>query len=130
MQNIDEARFNELRLRQRRGDADQRLVSKTDAAFRDRMHIAGETIATKVIEQIFAEPPRAFEPIDFGGRKLQRLEIVKCVVQAGGKQEAAPRRQTPYKELKDGLAVVATVQIGLDHIEFVEIGKQGTDRGH
>ena len=67
MQNVDQPRFDQLRLRQRRGDAQQRLVGKAHGAFRDRMHVAGETEVGQIIEQIFAKPPGAFEPVDIGG---------------------------------------------------------------
>ncbi len=130
VQNVDEARFHQLRLRQRRGDADQRLVGKAHGAFRDRVHVAGETEGGKIVEQIVAKAPGAFEPIDLGGGEPQRFEIVERVVEAGGEQKAAPRRQPPHEKLEYRLLVLATIQIGLDHVEFVEIGEQGAGRGH
>jgi len=130
MQNVDQPRFDQLRLRQRRGDADQRLVGKTDSALGDRMHVAGEAEAAQIIEQIFPEAAGAFEPVDLGGGELQRLEIIERVIEAGGEQEGAPRRQPPHEKLEHRLAVLATIQIGLDHVELVEIGEQRTGRGH
>ena len=45
MQDVDEARFDQLCLRQRCGNADQRLVWETNAAFGNRVHVAGEAEA-------------------------------------------------------------------------------------
>jgi len=124
------AGLDQLRLRHRRGDADQRFVGKADAAFRDRVHIAGEAKTSEVIEQVLAETAGAFEPVDLGGGESQRLEIIERVIEAGGEQEGAPRRQPPHEKLEHRLAVLATIQIGLDHVELVEIGEQRTGRGH
>ena len=130
MQNVDEARFDQLRLRQRRGDADQRLVGKADAAFGDRVHVAGEAERGKIIEQVVAETAGAFEPIDLGGGKPQRLQIIERIVEPGGEQKSAPRRQPAHEKLEYRLLVLSPIQIGLDHVEFVEIGEQRTGRGH
>ena len=129
MQDVDQPRFDQLRLRQRRGDADQRLVGKADAAFGDRMHVAGEAEGGQIIEQVFAEASGALEPVDLGFGKLQRFEIIERVGEPGREQKAAPRRQPPHEELEHRLLVLSPVQIGLDHVEFVEVGEQRTGRG-
>ena len=87
------------------------------------MHVAGEAEGGKIIEQVVAEASGAFEPVDVGGGELQRLEIIERVVEPGGEQEAAPRRQPPHEEFEHRLLVLAAIQIGLDHVEFVEIGE-------
>ena len=131
MQDVDQPRLDQLRHRQRRGDADQRLVRKTDRAFRDRMDIASEAKAGEVVEQVVAKPSGAFEPVDLRGEKAQRLKIGEGIVQPGCQQKAAPFRQPPHEEFEYGLLVLATVQIGLDHVEFVEIGGERTgERRH
>ena len=85
--------------------------------------------ARKIIEQIVAEAAGAFEPVDVGRRKAQRLEIVERVVEPGGEQKAAPRRQPPHEEFEHRLLVLAAVQIGLDHVEFVEVGGERAGQG-
>ena len=130
MQDVDQPRLDELRLRQRRRDADQRLVGKTHAALGDGVHVAGEAKTLKIIEQVLPEAAGAFQPVDVGGGKAQSLEIAKRVVEPGSEHEAAPRRQPAHEELEHRLFVLAAIQIGLDHVEFVEVGGQRTGRRH
>ena len=71
----------------------------------------------------------ALQPVDLARRETQRLEIIEGIVEAGGKQKAAPLRQPAHEELEHGLLVLAAVQIGLDHVEFVEVGGEWTFGG-
>jgi hypothetical protein len=59
-------------------------------------------------------------------REVQRFKIGEGIVEAGCKQKAAPGRQPPHEKFEHGLLVLATVQIGLDHVEFVEVGGERT----
>ena len=77
-----------------------------------------------------AETAGALEPVDLGGREAQGLQIVERIVEPGGKQEAAPLRQPPHEELEHRRAVLAAVEIGLHHVEFVEIGGERADGWH
>ena len=129
VQDVDEPRLDDLRHRQGRGDADQRLVGKTDGAFRDGVHVAGEAERREVIDEIVAEALGAFQPVNLTRRETQRLEIGEDIVEAGGKKKAAPFRQAAHEELEHGLLVLAAVQIGLDHVELVEVGGERTFGG-
>ena len=129
MQDVDQPRFDQLRLRQRRGDADQRLIGKADGAFRDRMHIAGEPEVGEIVDEIVAKASGALEPVDFRRREAQRLQIIERILEPCRQQETAPRRQPPHEEFEHGLLVLATIQIGLDHVEFVEIGGERAGEG-
>ena len=86
--------------------------------------------ALQIVEQVVAEAAGAFEPIDLGGGERKRLQIIERVLEPGGEQEAAPRRQPAHEEFEHRLLVLAPIQIGLDHVEFVEVGGEGTGRGH
>ena len=124
MHNIDEPRLDQLRHWQRRGNADERLIGKTDCAFRNRMDIAGETEAGEIVDEIAAEASRAFQPVDFGAGELQRFKIDECVFETGRNQKAAPGRQPSHEKFEDSLLVLTVIQIGLDHVEFVEVGRE------
>ena len=86
------------------------------------MDVAGKPERGEVVDQIVAEPAGALQPGDVGFGELKILEIGEGVVEPGREQEAAPRRQPPHEELEHRLTGFATVQIGLDHVEFVEVG--------
>ena len=55
MQDVDEARFDELRLGQRRRHAQHRLVGEEDRAFREGIDIASEAQSGEIIERASAE---------------------------------------------------------------------------
>ena len=118
------------RLRQRSSDAQERLVGKAHAAFGNCMDVAGETEVFEVIKQVVAKAPGAPEPVDLLRRVTHGLEKFERVLQSRGKQKAAPRRQPPDEEFKHGLTVFALVQVGLDHVQFVEVGEEGAGFRH
>ena len=93
------------------------------------MHVAGEAERGKVINQVVAEALGAFKPVNLTRRETQRLEIGEDIVKAGGKKKATPFRQAAHEELEHGLLVLAAVQIGLDHVELVEVGGERTFGG-
>ena len=51
-------RFDELRHRQRCRDTDQRLVRKTDRAFRNRVDVTGEAKSDEIVDQIATKSVR------------------------------------------------------------------------
>ena len=69
MQDIDQPGLDQLRLRHRRGDAQDRLIGEKHAAFRHGVDVAGEAETGKLVEQCFVEPARAGEPVDLLGEK-------------------------------------------------------------
>ena len=66
MQNVDQPRFDQLRLRQRRGDPQDRLIGEEHRALGHGMHVAGEAQRGEIIEQVVPEAAGALEPVDFG----------------------------------------------------------------
>src|SRR5579883_649768 len=69
VQDVDEPAFDELRLRHRRGDPQDRLTGEEDRALRHRMDIASELEAGKIVEEVRPEATRACQPFDVGGGK-------------------------------------------------------------
>ena len=105
--------------------------AKNTRAFRHGMDVAGEA---KVGEVRSSNPspnrPRAREPVDLVGGEAQVLEEVERLFEAGGHQEAAPRRQPADEEFEHRRLGLAMVQVGLDHVELVEVGQQRQFLGH
>ena len=129
MHDVDQSGLDQLRLRQRRGDAQDRLVGKEHRALRHGMHVAGEAQGGKIVEHPLSEAAAAFEPGDVLLRKTQRFEKIERLLEPGRHQEAPPRRQLAHEELEHrGLALVM-IEIGLHHVELVEIGQQRAGRG-
>jgi hypothetical protein len=59
---VQEPRLDELRLGQRRGDAQDRLVGETDGAFGQRVHVAGEAQSRQLVEEARREAAAARHP--------------------------------------------------------------------
>ncbi len=60
------------------------------------------------------------------GVKRSVSEIVEHRLETRGQQEIAPGREAPDEKLEDGFGLLAAIQIGLDHVELVEIGGKRT----
>src|SRR4029077_13208330 len=61
---VEEHRLDQLRLGQRRGDLQDRLARKRDAAFRDRPDVAGEAQTPERFEVARLVPQRVAEVAD------------------------------------------------------------------
>ncbi len=129
MQDVDEARLDQLGLGQRRRHAQDRLAREEHGAFRHGVDIAGEPKGRKMIEQARSEASALRQPLDVRGRKAQVLEKVERLLQPGGDQKAPPSRQIAHEELEYRGPGLAVIQIGLDHVELVKVGQQGLVAG-
>ena len=69
------AGFGQLRLRQRRGHPQDRLIGKENSALGHGMHIAGEAELAQVVEQIPAESAGGLEPFEFLSREAKIFEV-------------------------------------------------------
>ena len=123
MQNVDEPGLDELRLRQRRGDAQDRFAGEKRRAFRHGVHIAGKAKRREIIEHVLSEAAGALEPCDVGRGEAQIFQIVERLLEAGGEQKSAPPRQRAHEKLEHRGLREASIQIGLDHVELVEVGE-------
>ncbi len=122
---VEQAALGELRLRQRRGDAQDRLVGEEHGALRHGVDVAGEPEAAQTLEQAGGESALARQPFDLGLGERQRLEEVERLLQSCGDEEVALRRQLAHEQLEHGRFVHAPVEVGLHHRELVEIGEEG-----
>ena len=124
MQDVDQSRFDKLRLRQRRGDAQDRLVGEERGAFGDGVDVAAEAEVAEIVEKVFVESAGALEPIDVGGGEAKIFEKIQRLLEPGGEQKPAPRRQAAHEQLEHRRLGVAMIQIGLDHVDLIKVGQQ------
>ena len=82
MQDVDQPRFNQLRLRQRRDDAKNRFACEKRGSLGDGMNLAAEAESAKIIEEVFVESAGALEPIDVGGREAKIFEEIQRLLRA------------------------------------------------
>ena len=116
--------FDELRLRQRRGHPQDRLIGKENRALGHRMHIAGEAKLAQVVEQIPAEPAGGLEPFEFRRREAKVFEVVERLLEAGRKEKAAAGGQAADEEFENGGFRLAVIQVGLHHVDLIKVGQQ------
>src|SRR5262249_18558216 len=80
--------------------------------------------AGEIIDEVFAEPPGARQPIKLFGSKAQLGEKLEHLFEPGRNQKAALARKLAHEEFEArGLGLTA-IEIGLHHVELVEIGQQ------
>jgi len=119
IQQIHHPRFNELRFRERRGDAENRLVGKKDRAFRHGMHIAGEPHGVEGGECRRSEGAGPFEPIEIVFGEMKRIQVGEDLLQACCHEEISVRGQFADKKFEDGVVCHVLGEVGLRHREFV-----------
>ena len=122
VQNVNESGFQQLRLGQWRGHAQDWLVGKKYRPLRHRMHVSSEAKLGKVVEQSFAKSAAACQPVYILGRKPDILEEGKRLFEPRRDQGAATGWKLAHEEFEDGRLRLAMIQVGLDHIELIEIG--------
>src|SRR5262249_14722282 len=88
-----------------------------------------ESESAEIIEKIVVKSARALEPTDVGRREVKIFEKIQRLLQSGGEQESAPRRQSAHEQLEYRGAGVAMIQIGLNHVDLIKIGQQWTGCG-
>jgi hypothetical protein len=121
---VDEARLHQLRLRQRRDDAQQRLVGEHDLALGHGIEVAGEAEPGERAQEGRREALLRLQPDDLVVAEGGVLQEVDRLLEAGGDQEVARQRQLAHEELEDGGLRHAGLFVGLHHVQLVEIGQQ------
>ena len=121
--------FDQLRLRKRCDHPDDRFVLEEDSAFGYGIDIAGKAQACDVIDEAVSEPLASQQPVDLVIGELQALEKVERLLEPRGHQEASARRKPAHEELEHGRIRLAMVQIGLEHVQLIQIGQQRACRG-
>ena len=124
VQDIDETRLGQLRLRQRCGDAQDRLVAEEHRSFRHRMDVAGEMKIGELSEQFLSEAAGSPEPADVLGREAQIFEKIERLFEASRNQKAASGWKLADEEFENRRLGLAVIQVGLEHVELIEVGQQ------
>src|SRR5512134_237500 len=83
VEEVDQARFNELCLRQRRDNLENRFVWKEHRAFRHRIDVAGETQSFEPLKKIGTEVLCLSEPVDLLFRKGKFFEKFERRLETG-----------------------------------------------
>ena len=77
----------------------------------------------QVVEKIPAEPAGALEPFEFRRREAQVFEVIERLLESGRNEKSAAGGQAADEEFENGGFGLAMVQIGLDHVDLVEVGE-------
>ena len=115
----DESRLDELRLRERRRHPQQRFFGKEDGPLGHGVHVPGEAQIGEPVDEGGGEAGLPAEPLEFGGFETQAFEVVEGVRQPRGQQEVAIRGETADEELEHGRLVHAVLPVRLEHGELV-----------
>jgi hypothetical protein len=119
MQQIDNSGFNELRLRQRRGYAQDRLVGKKYRTLGHCMHVPAEAEVGKSVEQRISEAPGRGKPIDVLGREPQPFQVIEDLFEPGCDQKSPSAGKLAEKEFKHSCLRVPMLEIRLQHVELI-----------
>jgi hypothetical protein len=85
---------------------------------------SGEAQRDEIIDHSLAEAATLGEPVDLVVREMQILQKLEHLLKPSGNEKAATRRQPPHEELEHRRSCLAMIQVGLHHVELVEIGEQ------
>ena len=128
VEEIHDPRLDELGERQRRGDAEDRLVGEEESALRHGVDVAGEAEAGEIVDKAPREPAGRGEPVEIALREVEVFEEGEHLVETGGDQKTALARQPPHEELEHRRLGLAMGEIRFHHVELIEIGHQGVSR--
>ena len=101
-----------------------RLAREERRAFGHGVDVAAEAEIAQIIEQIVFEPAGALEPGDLVCREAKVLQKIQRLLKPCGHEKAAPRRQGAGEKFEHRRIGRAVVQIGLGHVELVEVGEE------
>ena len=124
MHEIEQPRLDQLRLRQWRDHPQHRFVGKEYGAFRHGIDITGEAQPREVVEEPVREPIVLPEPPDLFPRELQILKKIDGLLESRRHKEASASRKPTHKELEYGGVRLAMIQVGLKHVELIQISQQ------
>ena len=121
---VDEAGLDELRLRQRRRHAHDRLVGEEHGALGQGLHVAGEAQLRQMIEEAVSEASALPEPVELLGREAQAFEKIERLLEPDSDEEPALGRKLAHEELEHRGPPLPMIQVSLDHVELVEVGEE------
>ena len=129
MQERNKPGLDELRLGQRRGHAQNRLVRKERGAFGHGVDIPREPELREPVDEFAGEARAAREPVELVRGKTQVLEKLEHLLESGRDEEIARRGQLAHEEFERRDLGHAALVIGLQHRQLVEVREQGAGAG-
>src|SRR6516164_8338261 len=124
MEQIDEAGLDELRLRQRCGDAQHRLVGKEYCSLGHRVDVAGEAKRPEGGDEAVRKLAQSADDVEFLRGEGEGLEELQSLLEPRRHQKTAMRGQLANEKLEDRGLGQAVLEISSQHIELVEIRQQ------
>jgi hypothetical protein len=121
VQEIDEPCLDELRLRERRRHADDRLIGEEDGALGHGIDIAGETQSRQPVDEVLGESVRSPEVVERRLVEPESLEKIQHLLKASRHKKSASRRQLPNEKLEYRRVGHAICAIPLQHRELIEV---------
>ncbi|OIQ74721.1 hypothetical protein GALL_436230 [mine drainage metagenome] len=124
LQQVDHARFDQLRFAQRRDHAQDGFVGEERRALGHRVDVAAETQLGQTVDEAAVESGLMAQPVEFGAVEAQLLEHFQHLLEPGREQEIAPRGKAAHEELEHRGVVHAGRVVGLQHRQLVQVGEQ------
>src|SRR5216684_4755085 len=110
------------------GDAQQRFLTEDGRAFGNGPDFTREAEGFQVVEESVADVSERSMPTkeaDVLGLETNVFQEVEGLIEPGGKEIAALRRQRAHKKFEAGGGAEAVLKIGRRHGEFVKVREQG-----
>src|SRR4030065_486576 len=114
----------QLGLRQWSLDLQDRLIGEQGCAFRHGIDISSEDKITKPGKKAVGEVTKRSEisNLFIGERKV--FQIIKHRFKTAGQQKSTTAWQTAHEEAEDRVFGHVFLEVGLQHLKFIEIGKE------
>lgn len=123
-----QVRLHELRLRQRRGDLQERLTGEDEAPFGHGADLPVEGEAVQRCEVLHGAAQHLGELLDVGAAHPETGQVVEGRFEPGGDEEPAARRQVAHGQAEGGRRPHVLAQVRERHRDLVQIG--GGHLGH
>ena len=121
---VEHGGLDELRLRQRRGHLEERLVGQDDPALVDRADVPREAEPAQRCEQLGRAAQQACQRVDVAVGDLEGGEPVDRLVDTVRDEEPTRRRQTSDEQAERRRGDHAPPQVRRDHRHLVQVGDE------
>ena len=119
-------RFKQLRLDRGRAHDDHRLFREDGRALGHGVNVAAEVEACKIVEEFLTEDTSPAQVVDVLLVKVQILDIVDQLVEAGGNGVPASVRHRAEINVEIGNAILEPCfQVTIAHSQLVEVAEHG-----
>ena len=120
---VEHERLDQLSLPDRRHDLDQRLVGEDDGPFGHRPDLAAEPEVAQPLQERLGEPAQRAQVVPILLGDAEGLQGGEHVVEPGGDEVIADRRQLAEEQLEDRRPVHPLGLVGPGHGQLVQVGE-------